>query len=308
LFFRFGENFPFRGRQTLCKYYNNEILNEKLLKIKSAESAKDLENLLEYYNSSGRKGRAQSAGVQGEYYDCKNILRKGLQGSSQSCLCQQLVNGYTYTNESIPLSEPTTHASENAIINIKKKIDENSIDDFIRLASHCYNNYIQCHLNQLDWCNQKATFVREQQKEYKIKFPVKKRIPSARSRVSLAVNGYDDLLITSKIHTLDIKSAASDSILIRNRRQSLIKSEISCKIMNDSDGLSEKSTNQLIICGKEPPKIILSDHSDSDQTSDTNNNNSDKSDTNTNSFTNPKKYLSVPVTNRFRSEARPPIN
>lgn len=155
---RLGENLPFRGRQVLCKYYkNNEILSEQLLRIKSAKTTKEIKELLVYHHKKVK--RNNSSVPIGKHYDCNKIL-EAKRGHVKPCSCKLSNYGKISTDQS------TTTNNANAIKTGKRKTSENTVDDFIRLASQCYKNYIQSHFNELNWCSKKVILVGEQQQNF----------------------------------------------------------------------------------------------------------------------------------------------
>lgn len=299
---RLGEPFEFRGRQTLCKYYDqNEILNEQLLKIKSAGTVDELGKL---FNEQLRHRQVFDKSTKSiePYYDTKAILAPSKSLTNGTCHCTKdhyQFNSRFETPERRHSSEFRTSSTPtvNAIKNLNcRKLDENSINDYIHLASECYDTCIQCYLNNLNECNRKAEIVQR----HTIKSPA-----NYEGRRSLKSNKISDLtLIHHKINLLNInletnnrdKSDRSPSPELFHHRQSTTCSlqTMSCNENNNkSDG-----KNQL----KDPPEIIFSDHS-TNQQSPPSDNSEEHSDA---KVITDKNCLKIPITNYFCSESRPP--
>lgn len=159
--FRLGEPFPFRGRQTICKYYaNNEILNEQLLEIKSATTVQELEKLFSD-QLRHNQGYAKSAKSIEPYYDTKDVLNPLKPFASETCLCTKdlyRLNNNRVANERFLRSpSPATSTSSN-----KKGLKHTTaIDDFVHWASDCYDKCINIYLDNLDDCNRKTRFSHE---------------------------------------------------------------------------------------------------------------------------------------------------
>lgn len=288
--FRFGEPIPFRGRQTLCKYYDdNAIINEQLLQIKSAQTVKDLEKLFQY-QLRHNQGYPKGATSVEPYYDTKEILNPLKSFSSETCLCTR--DPYRLNNNRTPTERTQSPVSRtsNAIKSLNCK---NSLDIFIHLASDCYDKCINNYLVNLDDCNRKADIIERQSTKSPSGFTGKR---------SLKARKINDLTLANRINKLSINldSFVSHSSHHFHGRQSpsfppsCSHQTMSC---NDTNNNNTDSTSQL----KDPPKIILSDHStnqsilqgDGKHFSDSNS----ASDNNS---------LTIPIENYYSSEARPP--
>jgi hypothetical protein len=295
LFHRLGEPIPFRGRQTLCKYYDhNEILNEQLLEIKSAHTAREFEKLFEQ-QLRHQQGYPKSAKSVEPYYDIKEILNPLKPFTSEACLCTKELYRFSDTR---PTNERQRAASPASVTNAIKGLsgNEKSIDDFVSLASECYDKCINIYLDNLNDCNQRAEILVRQS----LKSP--SGYTGKRSLKSQKVN---DLALVSRIKKLSISLDAnrcdvvSQTDTFHSARQSTLSPQnCSQKTMscNDTNNNSTESTNQL----KDPPKIILSDHSTNQIQGD---NSKEYSDTNS---AIDKNSLTVPIENYYSSEARPP--
>lgn len=183
------------------------------------------------------------------------------------------------------LRSPSPAASTtNTIKGLKLK---SSFDDFVHLASDCYDKCINIYLNNLNDCNRKAELIKS---------------PSGYAgKRSLKPKKINDLSLTYQIHKLNINldSFQRDDHFHFHRSQTpsspkpCSQQAMSC---NDTNNNSTDSTNL-----KDPPKIILSDHS----TNQTIQGESKEFIDSNNSVSN-KTCLTIPLENFYSSEARPP--
>jgi hypothetical protein len=269
----------------LCKYYDhNEVLNDELLSIKSAQTVQQFEKL---FNQQLRhhQGYPKSAQSVEPYYDIKEVLNPLKPFASETCLCTKDVyrlNEYRQANE-----RQRTPSTSNAI----KSFDgsKNSIANFVNLASECYEKCINFYLHNLNDCNQRAESIGRQSI---------KSASGYTGKSSLRSKKINDL--AQKLNKLSInltRDITSDTFY--SERQST-SSPHNCSYQtmscNDANNNSTESTNQL----KDPPKIILSDHSTNSIQGD---NKKEYSDSNS---AIDKNSLTIPIENYYSSEARPP--
>ena len=294
---RLGEPFPFRGRQTLCKYYDhNEILNDQLLQIKSAQTAKEFEKLL-HQQLRHHQGYPKGTKSVEPYFDIDEVLNPLQKFASEACLCTK--EFYRF-NDSRLTNERQKAASPVVVTNSIKTLsgNEKSINDFVSLASECYDTCINIYLANLNDCNQHAEHLLRQSLKSTSGYTGKRTLKS---------NKFNEFKLTSQIQKLSISlntlhcDVVSQSDTFFSTRQSNLSPKhcshqtMSC---NDTNNNSTESTNQL----KDPPKIILSDCS-TNQIQIQGDKNKDYSDNNS---AIDKNSLTVPIENYCSSEARPP--
>lgn len=281
----------------MCKYYDhNEILNDQLLEIKSAQTASQFEKLF-HHQLRHQQGYPKSAKSIEPYFDVKEILNPLKLFASEACLCTKELYRL---NDSRLVNERQRAPSPSLVTNAIKGLsgNEKSINDFVSLASECYEKCINIYLDNLNDCNQRAeTLVRQSLKS-----------PSGYSgKRSLKSHKINDLALESQIKKLSISldttrcDIVSQTDTFYSARQSTFSPQncsqqtMSC---NDTNNNSTESTNQL----KDPPKIILSDHS-TNQIPIQGDKNKDCSDNNS---AVDKNSLHVPIENYYSNEARPP--
>lgn len=211
-FSRFDDSNYTRGgrrERRLCNYFQqNEILNEQLLRIKSAQTVNEFEKLLLRHHKDRGEGISIEKFIE-PYYDFKEILR------DKTCLRTLNEGDRKYRsksnqlfsdkfNSSLPLTIAST-TSSSAIHHSTRKFNEfdlkvddntNSINAFIRSATECYENCINCYRNNLDRCNQKAE-IAEQQSENTIG-----------ERLTLKVRRIDDSTLANQINKISIGSSS----------------------------------------------------------------------------------------------------
>jgi hypothetical protein len=294
---RFGEQHPFRGRQTICKFYDgNELINEQLIQIKSASSVQDFERIFSEQLRHNQLFEKSARSIE-PYYDTKAILAPALRPfASETCL---RTSDYQRLEEQCRhrVASPYSSAA-NAIKSVV--VGKRSLDDFLHLASECYDKCIQCYLSSLDECTRRVESIETQSQSQK--FPAH----------SLKTNQFNEHVLASRFSRLSINLDASRGTVTSSTtlhadtaRQSFTPPTISIHCSqramsrNDSNNNSTDSTNQL----KDPPKIIFSDFTESKQattaSSDINAKFSD-SDSSVD-----KNCLALPIKS-YCSEARPP--
>ena len=235
------------------------------------------------------------------YYDTKEVLNLLKPFASETCLCTRdhyRLNINRLGNAERQEGSPSPAASLNAIKGLNFK---SSVDDFVHLASECYDKCINVFLNNLNDCNRRAEIIERQS----LKLPT---VYSGRS--SLRSKKINDLHLANRINQLNINLDAcqrpspscSPENFFSARQSTLSLPACSKQTMNcsDANNNSTESTNQL----KDPPKIILSDHS-TNQTTLQGDIKTEFSDSKRNSVDD-KNSLTIPIENFYSSEARPP--
>lgn len=294
---RLGEPIPFRGRQTLCKYYDhNEILNEELLQIKSAQTVQEFEKL---FNQQQRhhQGYVNSAKSVEPYYDIKEVLNPLKPFASETCLCTK--DSYRLNVNRLANERQRTPSPAAVTTNAIKSLNGNgkSIEDFVNLASECYEKCINIYLDNLDDCNQRAANIERKLHKSPSGYAGKRSLRSRKINDLALANEIKKLSITLDTH--HHRDVTSHTNTFYSARQSTSPPQncsyqtMSC---NDTNNNSTDSTNQL----KDPPKIILSDHSTNPIQGD---NSKEYSDSNSSIDQN---SLKIPIENYYSSEARPP--
>lgn len=293
---RLGEPFPFRGRQTLCKYYDhNEVLNDQLLQIKSAQTAKEFEKLL---HQQLRRHQGYPTTSVEPYFDIEEVLNPLKKFASEACLCTK--DFYRF-NDSRLTNERQRVASPAAVTNAIKKLsgNEKSIDDFVSLASECYDTCINIYLANLNDCNQHADHLLRQSLKSTSGYTGKRSLKSNKVNELTLASQIQKLSISFGTHHCDVVSQTDT--FFSTRQSNLSSKHCSHQTMscNGTNNNSNESTNQL----KDPPEIILSDYSVTNQIQIQGDKNKDYSDNNS---AIDKNSLTVPIENYYSSEARPP--
>lgn len=225
IFFRFGENFPWRGRQTLCKNFNNEIISEEFKRIRQTNSVEEFSNLLKRHNNN-------------------NKVRKNFEN---------------YLNPISSINNQQQQLSEK-----NKNINSNeNIETFIELASQCYNEGFQIHLNILEECSRRAVLLK---KRFGKEISTRKKINENHKNLdeNFSDNTEDD--------DENILSVLSVNLTEREISRKIKFSEI----MSSSDHVEtfkklKKNSQFNDFCSYnyntniEPPKIILTDFSRSSE-------------------------------------------
>lgn len=297
--FRLGEQFAFRGRQTICKYYDsNEIINNQLIRIKSATTAVEFERI---FNEQHRYKHGYSKSVKSvePYFDTQAVLEPPLRATaSETCLCAKEFYRLDYN---LLQKQPATLVQQQSLsTNAIKRltVDDKGFNAFLLSASECYDTCIQYYLNDLNSCNQKADFIARQSSQLRPTSSCSFGIRSLKLESKIP----DE--ITNKLRKLSINLEKSTTQLENCARQSST-SHRSFQAMSCSDTNNNHNTESTNVQLKDPPKIICSDFSSAaattQQQSDTQKSvekdfSSDKSD---------KNCLKIPHSN-YCSEARPP--
>lgn len=206
--YRFGENFTWRGRQTLCNIENTEISFNGLNEIRNAVDLTDIIKLFRKYD---------------------NLIKRSSQYRNN-----QWMNGGSHDN---------VDATENIELYFKK------------LASDCYVEGFQYHLNYLTDCIQRAKNLNDNfcLKRYSCQFDNNKI-----KQQTLIVNSYN-LNICVNINNLDKQTKIHRPVKIN---ESLCGSNA-----NNYDDLLRNSLKKLNVFNKkdstQTPNIILTDCSTS---------------------------------------------
>lgn len=292
---RLGEPFPFRGRQTLCKYYeNNEILNEQLREIKSAQTVKEFEKLFRVQSRHNQEYPKSAKSVE-PYFDVKAVLAPLKSFTSETCLCTKDVYRLKGNRVGSEHRSPTP-VTPTFALNTSKGLDDkaSSLDDFVHLASECYDKCINAYLSNLDDCNRRADIIERQSIRSSTGFSGRRTLKAKKINDLSLANRINKLCINLEAYHRDIVDPFQSTRQSTSSIHNCSHQTMSC---NDTNNNNTESTNQL----KDPPKIILSDHS-TNQTLQ-----ADKSrDFSDNGSAVDKNCLSIPIENYYTSEARPP--
>lgn len=257
------------------------------MEIKSATTIQELEKLFSD-QLRHNQGYAKSAKSVEPYYDTKDVLNPLKPFASETCLCTKdlyRLNNNRVANERQFRSPSPSPSTSNTIKGLKLKT---SIDEFVHLASDCYDKCINIYLDNLNDCNRRAELIKS---------------PSGYAgKRSLKPKKINDVSLTYQIQKLNINldSFQRDDYFQFHRSQTPVSPQpCSQKAMscNDTNNNSTDGTNQL----KDPPKIILSDHSTNQSIQGETKEFSD-SDNSASS----KTCLTIPLENFYSSEARPP--
>lgn len=212
------------------------------------------------------------------YYDTKAILEPLKKFSSENCLCAKEFYRLDYNLQ--PLHDITRPRVQSKDLTDNDK----SFDDFYRVANECYDSCIQFYLNDLNDCNRKAELISRQS----IKRPA---TSCGIFKRSLKTDNKVPDELSTQLKKLSIN-------LERNcRGQSSSPQAMSCNDTNNNN-----STESTIV--KEPPKIIFSDFS-TKQHSSQQLSGKCESEKNFESDKSEKNNLTIPIT-KYCSEARPP--
>lgn len=267
------------------------------MQIKSAHTVQEFEKL---FNQQLRhQGFSKSAKSYIEpYFDIKEVLNPLKPFTNDTCLCtkdlHRLQSGHRQTNERQQRTTTPAATTSNAIKSLNCK---NSIEDFVSLASECYEKCINIYLDNLNDCNRRADIIERQS----IKSP-----SGYTGRRSLKPKRINDLSLANRINKLsinlhrDVASTTLDNFdSIRQSPSSSPNCSHQTMSCNDTNNNSTESTNQL----KDPPKIVLSDHS----TNHTIQGDSSKiAEFSASGTASDKNSLTIPIENYYSGEARPP--
>ncbi|XP_070504030.1 uncharacterized protein [Chironomus tepperi] len=309
---RLGDQLLFRGRQTLCKYYNNnEIINDRLIEIKSAVTIKDFEKIL---NNQFQNKQAYFRAVE-PYYDTSSILASSLKPlANETCLCTKDYYRLNYYFEEKRKQQCTSPLLSKTTSNAIKTftVGNSSIDNFICLASECYDNCIQNYLNNLNDCNQKVEKSIKGQSSTEDHTAI--GVNDSKPSLSLEHSSYgsdkiNENILTNHLNKLNINLHTNCDVTptfdTRNHSKSTgqsIPKHPKCRSQamscSDTNNNNSESTNHI----KDPPKIIFSDFSTVKQPKqDT----SDKNLSDNRSAIDSKNCLTIPIAT-YCSELRPP--
>lgn len=287
---RLGEPFPFRGRQTLCKYYDsNEVLNEQLRDIKSAQSVLEFERLF----SEQLRHPSSAKSIQ-PYFDAKEILSPLKPFASETCLCTKDLYRLTRL-----VSEGKRSASPTSGSNARRSLIKPSIDAFVTVASDCYDQCIHVYLDNLSECNRRAEIVERQSATSPAGYSGRRSLKSRKINEQLLANQISKLSINLETHHRQPTATPFSDHFFSTRQSTLSNPQCSPQTMssNDANNNSTECTNNL----KDPPKIVLSDHSTNQSIQGDNSEYSDRRNS-----ADDKNSLTIPIENYYSSEARPP--
>lgn len=227
------------------------------------------------------------------YYDIKEVLNPLKPFESETCLCTRDLyrsNNNRLANERHRAPSPSAAANQTKRLNCK-----NSLDEFVHLASECYDKCINIYLDNLNDCNRRAELVERQS----LKSP--SGYTGKRSLKSRKIN---DLSLANRINKLNINldrdvASYSPENFCTARQSSSSPQNCSYQTMscNETNNNSTESTNQL----KDPPKIVLSDHSTNQAKQADNSKDFSDSDSAID-----RNCLTIPLENYYTGEARPP--
>lgn len=299
--FRLGEPFPFRGRQTLCKYYdNNQILNEQLLHIKSAQTVREFEKLFNDHLRHNRNFAKSAKSYIEPYYDTKAVLHQSKPFVSETCLCTRdpyRLNINRLANEQQRTPSPAVSTSNT----IKSLNGRSTLDEFVHIASECYDKCINIYLDNLNDCNRRAEIIERQSIKPSTGYAARRSLKAKKiSEYSLA-NQINKLCINLDTHHCDVVEVSrkpEPNCIDRQSHSSTPICSHQTMSCNDTNNNSTDSTNQL----KDPPKIVLSDHS-TNQTIQGDKVKEFRSDSTGSAD---KNCLAIPIENCYSGEARPP--
>lgn len=310
----------------MCKYYDsNQLINEQLIEIKSATNIYDFENILrkQLRHNQGFSKRAQSIE---QYYDTKTILAPELKTVAEKETCLHLRDDYRLKKSLKPqfqtnavLGKTLSSSSSSSTANEIKgfTINKNSIDDFIRLATECYDKCIQCYFNQLNDCNQKVEIIERQ--SLSVLHNDKPSITLSSSytkRNAIKIHQFEEILLTNQLNKLNINLDATRGTVSSSLPLSANLHRHAARRFFTSPGFSNSRNHRDMSCnGKkinnidqtnqlnDPPIIILSDHSTTKQST---TQGESKSFSQSSSLTETNNLnLAIP-TIHYCSESRPP--
>lgn len=267
------------------------------MQIKSARTVQEFEKL---FNQQLRhnQGYPKSAKSVEPYYDIKEVLNPLKPFASETCLCTKDL--YRLNHNRLANEQQQTTSSAAVTSNAIKGLNGNgkSIEDFVNLASECYDKCINIYLSNLDDCNQRAESIVRQSLKSPSGYAGKRSLRSRKLNDFALANEIKKLSITLDTHHhRDVVSHTNTFYSDRQSTSSPQNCSYQTMSCNDTNNNSTESTNQL----KDPPKIILSDHSTNPIQGD---NSKDYSDSN--SAIDRKDSLTIPIENYYSSEARPP--
>lgn len=254
----------------------------------------DLEKLLDQ-QLRHNQGFPKSAKSVERFYDIKEVLNPLKPFASETCLCTKDLYRLTsnqLTNERRRTPSPT---ASNAIKGLNCKT---TIDEFVHLASDCYDKCINIYLDNLNDCDRRADIIERQSIKSQSRYIGKRSLKSRRINDLSLANRINKLNINLDTYHREVVSHSPDHFYGAGQSplsiQHCFHQSMSC---HDTNNNSTESTNQL----KDPPKIVFSDHSTNQSLQ--GDNSKDYSDSN--SCTD-KNCLTIPIDNFYSSEARPP--
>lgn len=268
------------------------MLSEQLREIKSAHTVLEFERLF-----SEQLRHPNSAQSIQPYYDTKEVLNPLKPFASETCLCTKDLYRLTRL-----VTEGKRSPSPTNALNAIRSLSKPSIDAFVNLASDCYDRCINVYLDNLSECNRRAEIVERQSATSPSGYAGRRSLKSRKINEQLLVNQISKLSINLESHHQPPTATSFSADHFFSTRQSTLSlPQCSSQTMssNDANNNSTECTNNL----KDPPKIILSDHST---------NQSIQGDTDKDTYidrrnsADDKNSLTIPIENYYSSEARPP--
>lgn len=259
-----------------------------MLRIKSAQTIQDFHKLFREQQRHNQSFPKRIKSVE-PYFDIEEVFRPLKPLEKETCLCAKEI--YQLVDESNRKPSPTA---------IKNKTSKHSVDEFVNLATECYDKCINIYLENLDDCNRKADIIERQSLHMQSGFSGKRSLKPREindlslsrqiNKLSISIDNYRHL----KVFSPELLQSDGQSISLNAhcRQQTM-----SC---NDSNNNFNESTNQL----KDPPEIVFSDFSTNQSI--IQGEKFTSKDFSDNSSATDKNCLTIPPQNFYSSEARPP--
>lgn len=256
-----------------------------MLRIKSAHTVQEFDKLFREQQRNNQGFPTSTRSVE-PYYDIEEVLSPLKPLESDTCSCTKEI--YRLVDE---------HRKKATPIAIKNPTCKRSVDEFVNLATECYDKCINIYLENLNDCNRKADIVERQSLHMQSGFSGKRSLKPREindvslthqiNKLSISIDNYRHL----KVFSPELHQGAGQSAPFHPhcRQQAM-----SC---NDTNNNFNDSTNQL----KDPPEIVFSDYSTNQSIQ-----GEHCKDYSDNSSATDKNCLTIPPENFYSSEARPP--
>ncbi|KAG4065840.1 hypothetical protein HA402_012518 [Bradysia odoriphaga] len=155
----FGKNFPWRGRQTICNQNSTKIENETLQKISSAVTVSDFHKL--FIQTHHLPFYTDSACISNEKHSYNNPLTCHIEKA-------KVLSNRKPVTSTVHLTNNHRNRKGKTRYNITTKVGGNeTFDDetenlewYIELASRCYNEGFQWHMNYLNDCTRRSALLK----------------------------------------------------------------------------------------------------------------------------------------------------
>lgn len=232
------------------------------------------------------------------YYDAKEVLTPLKPFASETCLCTRDLYRLTRL-----VSEGKRSPSPTNALNAIRSLNKPSIDAFVNLASDCYDKCIHVYLDNLSECDRRAEIVERQSATSPSGYAGRRSLKSRKINEQLLANQISKLSINLESHNQPPTATSFTADHFFSTRQSTLSlPQCSPQTMssNDTNNNCTECTNNL----KDPPKIILSDHSTNQSIQGDNSKDDTYSDRRNSA--DDKNSLTIPIENYYSSEARPP--